>query len=92
MLHIINAHYNQRIFTLFELTTKYEANTCTVTNVHGNIGRTGKISNEQLCGFLQSMEKVFMKCIGILPLVLCNNTIEKIFHENKENYGKFSGK
>jgi hypothetical protein len=25
---MINAHYNQRHFTLLELTTKYEANTC----------------------------------------------------------------
>jgi hypothetical protein len=24
--HIINVRYNQRLFTLFELTTKYEAN------------------------------------------------------------------
>jgi hypothetical protein len=24
----MNAHYNQRLFTLLELTTKYEANTC----------------------------------------------------------------
>jgi hypothetical protein len=26
--HIINASYNQRLFTLLELTTKYEVNTC----------------------------------------------------------------
>jgi hypothetical protein len=26
--HIINAPYNQRLFTLLELTTKNEANTC----------------------------------------------------------------
>jgi uncharacterized membrane protein len=26
--HIINAHYNQRLFALGDLTTKYEANTC----------------------------------------------------------------
>jgi hypothetical protein len=28
MQRIINAHYNQRLFTLLELTTKYEANKC----------------------------------------------------------------
>jgi hypothetical protein len=26
--HIINVHHNQRLFSLHELTTKYEANTC----------------------------------------------------------------
>jgi hypothetical protein len=26
--HIINASYNHRLFTLLELITKYEANTC----------------------------------------------------------------
>jgi hypothetical protein len=26
--HIINAHYNQRLFSLLILTTKYEAYTC----------------------------------------------------------------
>jgi hypothetical protein len=28
MQSIINAHYNQRLFSLHDLTTKYEANTC----------------------------------------------------------------
>jgi hypothetical protein len=36
----------------------------TVTNAHGNIGCGREISNKQLCSFLQSMGKSFMKCIN----------------------------
>jgi hypothetical protein len=34
------------------------------------------------------MEKSFMKCMAILPLMSCNQTIGKYFHENTEMHGK----
>jgi hypothetical protein len=40
----------------------------------------------------QAWKKRFSKCMGILPLMSSNKTIGNYFHENKDIYGKFTGK
>jgi hypothetical protein len=54
-------------------------NTCFITLLEMLMEILAEISKGQLYSFLQTMEKSFMKCMGILPLMSCNKTIRKIF-------------
>jgi hypothetical protein len=68
------------------------AKACTVRNAPGNTGRCGEISKGQLCSFLQTMKKSFLKCMGILPLMSCNKTINRIFPRKYGNLWKIPRK
>jgi hypothetical protein len=64
----------------------------TVRNAHGNICRSGEFPKNKCVVSFQAWKRIFINCMGILPLVSCNKTIGKYFREKKDIYGKFTGK